>query len=65
VFFPPTQFERKDERLNREMRAKAICDSCSVRRDCLAHALTVREQHGIWGGSTEAERREQFQARNN
>ena len=57
VFFPPTQFERKDERLNREMRSKAICDSCSVRRDCLAHALTVREQHGIWGGLNEKERR--------
>ena len=30
----------------------------SVRDDCLAYALTIREQHGIWGGLSESERRE-------
>jgi WhiB family redox-sensing transcriptional regulator len=58
VFFPPPQFERKVERLERERRAKAICVDCSVRRECLGYALAIREPHGIWGGLNEGERRE-------
>jgi WhiB family redox-sensing transcriptional regulator len=57
VFFPPTQFERKDERILREERAKAICFACPVREPCLAYALRIREPHGIWGGLNEVERR--------
>ncbi len=58
VFFPPTQFERKDERLEREHRAKLICGQCPVRRPCLDYALRIREPHGIWGGLNEIERRQ-------
>jgi WhiB family transcriptional regulator, redox-sensing transcriptional regulator len=57
LFFPPTYAERKDERDAREGRAKAICAICPVRPECLEYALRVGEQHGIWGGLTEAERR--------
>ena len=57
VFFPPTHFERKDEKLEREQRAKTICTSCGVKDDCLRYALQIREQHGIWGGLNEAERK--------
>lgn len=57
MFFPPAHFERKDEKLDRERRAKAICATCSVRRDCLDYALRIREPHGIWGGLSEVERR--------
>jgi len=57
VFFPPPQFERKDEKLAREEQAKAICATCPVREPCLAYALRIREPHGIWGGMSEAERR--------
>ena len=57
VFFPPPHFERKDERLEREVRAKAICTSCGVRQDCLNYSLRIREQHGIWGGLNENERK--------
>ncbi|GAA1858197.1 hypothetical protein GCM10009836_42980 [Pseudonocardia ailaonensis] len=35
---------------------KAICNSCEVRLDCLAHALVQREAYGIWGGLTGRER---------
>ncbi|HHC07605.1 MAG TPA: WhiB family transcriptional regulator [Actinobacteria bacterium] len=38
-------------------KALAICRSCAVRRECLDHALEVRERFGIWGGMTESERR--------
>jgi len=57
VFFPPAHFERKDEKLEREGRAKAICNGCAVRQDCLDYAVRIREQHGIWGGLSESERR--------
>lgn len=57
VFFPPTQFERKDDKILREERAKEICADCSVRSDCLEYALEIREPHGIWGGLNEVERK--------
>jgi WhiB family transcriptional regulator, redox-sensing transcriptional regulator len=58
VFFPPPQFERKDEKLERETRAKAICAACGVRQPCLEYAVSIREPHGIWGGLNENERRQ-------
>jgi WhiB family redox-sensing transcriptional regulator len=57
VFFPPPQFERKEEKLQRERRAKEICESCAVQRACLDYALRIREPHGIWGGLNEVERK--------
>jgi WhiB family redox-sensing transcriptional regulator len=58
MFFPPSHFERKDEREAREARAKAICATCSVRKPCLEYAVRIREPHGIWGGLNEIERRQ-------
>jgi WhiB family redox-sensing transcriptional regulator len=58
VFFPPSHFERKDEKEAREARAKAICTTCPVRRPCLDYALRIREPHGIWGGLNELERKQ-------
>ena len=63
LFFPPTHFERKDEKEFREERAKAICKTCSVRRECLDYALRIREPHGIWGGLNEIERKSKLSAR--
>lgn len=57
LFFPPSSFERKDERERREMKAKAICGVCPVQEPCSSHALNIREPFGIWGGLTEVERR--------
>ena len=36
--------------------AKAICDLCEVREECLKYALEHDERFGIWGGKTEQER---------
>ena len=58
VFFPPSHFERKEEKLEREHRAKEICATCPVRQPCLAYAIRIREPHGIWGGLNEAERKQ-------
>ncbi|MEZ5321347.1 MAG: WhiB family transcriptional regulator [Microthrixaceae bacterium] len=57
VFFPPSQFERKHERIEREAKAKEICASCAVQKDCRDYAMAIREPHGIWGGMSESERR--------
>ena len=57
VFFPPSHFERKEEKLERERRAKEICSDCSVKRECLDYAVDIKEPHGIWGGLNESERR--------
>ena len=63
VFFPPTHVERKDEKDEREVRAKAICSTCSVRKPCLEYALRIREPHGIWGGLNELERKQMLARR--
>ena len=38
-------------------RAKAVCQGCPVRTECLSDALDNRVEFGVWGGMTERERR--------
>jgi WhiB family redox-sensing transcriptional regulator len=37
--------------------AKAICTRCHAQQACLGYALDAGPVQGIWGGTTEAERR--------
>jgi WhiB family transcriptional regulator, redox-sensing transcriptional regulator len=37
---------------------RAVCGSCAVQRECLEAALDDPDLCGLWGGTTEAERRE-------
>ncbi|WP_280891409.1 WhiB family transcriptional regulator [Streptomyces sp. LBL] len=37
--------------------AKAICRRCPVMEQCLNWAVRVEQMEGIWGGTTESERR--------
>ena len=37
--------------------ASAICADCPQRAPCLEYALTNRIDHGVWGGTSERERR--------
>ena len=37
--------------------ALEVCASCPVREACLAFALATRQDDGIWGGTTEADRK--------
>lgn len=43
--------------------AQRICASCPVRVACLEHALENRIDHGVWGGTSERERRRILKAR--
>lgn len=38
-------------------RAKRVCRSCPVRRECLRWALDTFQDAGVWGGLDEEERR--------
>lgn len=54
-FFSPTG-ERGEARRRREQLARAICAECPVREECARFALSIGEEHGIWGGTTDRER---------
>ena len=47
--------------------AKAVCRACDVQKSCLDYALVTNQDSGIWGGTSEEERRalrRQWVARN-
>ena len=37
--------------------AKTVCLECEVRAECLEFALVTRQESGVWGGTSEDERR--------
>lgn len=37
--------------------AKTVCRSCPVKQQCLQWALDNHQDHGVWGGLSEEERR--------
>lgn len=60
LFFPISASFRN---LTQVTEAKALCDICLVRRECLDFAVRTRQMHGIWGGMTEEERYPLIRAR--
>ena len=54
LFFPVTS---AGAGARQQEEAKAFCRRCEVRPRCLAFALRTSEAHGVWGGTTEDERR--------
>ncbi|WBB62480.1 WhiB family transcriptional regulator [Streptomyces sp. WMMC500] len=48
--------------LNQIAEAKTVCRTCPVAAPCLEWALRLGQVHGIWGGTTERERREMRRA---
>jgi WhiB family redox-sensing transcriptional regulator len=64
VFFgPDTRGEPREDRRRRLVAAKRVCALCPVREICRNYALENREEYGVWGGLSEAERRELIIAR--
>ncbi|WP_320443241.1 WhiB family transcriptional regulator [Rhodococcus opacus] len=56
LFFPDDGVSRTT-RKSLERLAKAVCRRCPVQRDCKNHALEAKETYGVWGGTSESERR--------
>jgi WhiB family redox-sensing transcriptional regulator len=56
VFFSPAK-ERGPSRRRREEAAQAICRACPVSGPCGRFARASQQEYGVWGGSTESERR--------
>jgi len=54
IFFAST---RDDDRA-----AVRVCGTCTVRDECLGFALDTRERFGVWGGTTERERKRMMRA---
>lgn len=54
LFFPVSEIGPAREDI---ARAKEVCYSCRVRRQCLQFALATHQIYGVWGGTTEEERR--------
>lgn len=44
-------------------KARSICADCPVKEPCLEYALRNRIDHGVWGGTSERERRRILKAR--
>ena len=43
--------------------ARKICETCPVKAACRDYALDNRIDHGVWGGTSERERRRILRAR--
>lgn len=56
IFFLPFA-SRGETKRKAEAQAKAVCKGCPVINECLAHALRVPEEFGVWGGLSPEERK--------
>ncbi len=43
--------------------ARRICEDCPVQGPCLEYALANRIDHGVWGGTSERQRRRILKSR--
>ncbi len=59
LFYPPIGAPRHEVRAA-ERKAKRLCFSCPVQRECLEAALEADERFGVWGGMSARERRRKF-----
>lgn len=47
-----------------EKRAKAVCDRCPVKQQCMVWALVNHEEYGVWGGMSQRDRQRWWRANN-
>ena len=51
LFFPP------DGDYSDVEKARAICKTCPVWKECLGYAVRTKQPYGVWAGSTPYQRR--------
>lgn len=54
--FYPEEFHDNETKHQAVRVAKAICNRCPLLADCALYAIEAKEQFGIWGSQTPAER---------
>ena len=54
LFFPVGTTGQALEQIDH---AKAVCDVCPAKTPCLEFALATNQDSGVWGGTSEEERR--------
>ena len=59
IFFPTGFGGRRDRA---ERKAKKVCARCPVWQQCLDWAVQTRPYAGVWGGTSEEERRDLYEA---
>lgn len=59
AFFPSSNESNSEPSIE----AITTCRRCPVRQQCLDYAMVGGEKHGIWGGTTERERRKLLRQR--
>jgi len=62
LFFGP-EHEAVRARDIRQAQAKAICNTCPVRAECLEYGIEHSDGYGIWGGLNGKERRDVIRER--
>lgn len=60
LFFPVGESGTAVQQIND---AKSVCGKCAVRKACLAYAIDTQQFYGIWGGTSEEERRPMIRSR--
>lgn len=55
IFYPPEEPDIAQARINIAL-AKAVCEPCPVRSECLKYAIRHAERQGVWGGTSRGER---------
>lgn len=53
---PDLWFPEPTSRLEEYLPALQLCRTCPIQSECATYALRHREEVGIWGGLTEADR---------
>lgn len=54
LFFPISSTGAGEAHL---AKAKAVCSRCPIRQGCLDYAIDSHQAYGVWGGTSEDERR--------
>ena len=62
IFFPDEEEDTPEDIISKLEIAMKFCEDCPVLKLCYAHGLK-HEDYGIWGASTEKERRSERRRR--
>ena len=57
IFFPEGGSGQAKQMFEQQREAKAVCHTCPVEPECLEFAIKTGQDHGIWGGRSEKERK--------